>query len=79
VTDPLVTFVPDFVENAQKRDDLKAFLGSRPTLTDKSSIGKMRDSDTVQLFSLENCLNCRRAGGEEKELMSLLPWLSKKK
>jgi hypothetical protein len=74
VKNHLVTLTPDSVENAVKGEDLEALLGLGEALTDKSSVGKTRDSYVLQLFSLENRLNCLGKGSEDKELMDLLPW-----
>jgi hypothetical protein len=64
-----VTLSPDSVEYTVKGEDLEALLGLAAALTDKSSVGKMRDSSALQLFSLQNCLKCLSKAGDEKELM----------
>jgi hypothetical protein len=69
-----VTLSPDSVQNAVNGDDLESLLKLGAALQDKSSIGKMRDSYALKLFSLENCLKCMDADDKEKELMYLLPW-----
>jgi hypothetical protein len=69
-----VTLSPDSVQNAVKGDDLESLLKLGAALQDKSSIGKMRDSYALKLFSLENCLKCLNADDQENELMYLLPW-----
>jgi hypothetical protein len=69
-----VTLSPDSIHNAVNGDDLESLLKLGAALQDKSSIGKMRDSYALKLFSLENCLECLNADDKEKELMYLLPW-----
>jgi hypothetical protein len=54
-------------------DSLEALLKLGAPLQDRSSIGKMRDSYALQLFSLKNCLKCLEQG-QTNELMYLLPW-----
>jgi hypothetical protein len=54
-------------------DSLEALLKLGVALQDRSSIGKMRDSYALQLFSLKNCLKCLEQE-QTNELMYLLPW-----
>jgi hypothetical protein len=68
------TLSPDSVEDAVKGEDLETLLGLVAALTDKWSVGKMRDSYALQLFSLQNCLKYLSKRGDEKELMYLMPW-----
>jgi hypothetical protein len=69
-----VTLSPDSVNNAVNGEDLESLLKLGAALQDKSSIGKMRDSYALKLFSLKNCLDCLNTEDKEKELMYLLPW-----
>jgi hypothetical protein len=54
-------------------DTLEMILNLGAALRDRSSIGKMRDSYPLQLFSLESCLKCLQED-RPNELMYLLPW-----
>jgi hypothetical protein len=54
-------------------EDLDAILNLGNTLADKSSVGRMRDSYPLQLFSLVNCLACMD-NGNDLALLYLLPW-----
>jgi hypothetical protein len=69
-----VTLSPESLANfALSAESLETLLKLGDTLRDRSSIGKMRDSYPLRLFSLENCLKCLKAN-QSNELMYLLPW-----
>jgi hypothetical protein len=53
--------------------DLESVFGLGNALSDKSSIGRMRDSYALQLFALTNCCNCLEKDSD-LGLMYLLPW-----
>jgi hypothetical protein len=69
-----VTMSPEFrVDFTITANSLDTILNLGAALRDRSSIGKMRDSYALQLFSLENCLKCLQED-QTNELMYLLPW-----
>jgi hypothetical protein len=63
--------MPDDVLTCQ---DLESLLNFGNALSDESSIGRMRDSYALRLFSLANCLNCVEKEGDFA-LLHLLPWV----
>jgi hypothetical protein len=68
-----VTLCPELDEDVITCEDLEALLELGNALSDKSSIGRMRDSYAVQLFSLINCSDCMEKD-EDLALLYLLPW-----
>jgi hypothetical protein len=68
-----VTLVPSSADSAIYVEDLEAILQLGPALSDKSSIGRMRDSYPIQLFCMANCLKCLEHGMMH-EFMYLLVW-----
>jgi hypothetical protein len=68
-----VTLIPSSAESSFNVEDLETLLHLGPALSDKSTIGRMRDSYPLQLFCWANCVKCI---GQRMmhELMYLLPW-----
>jgi hypothetical protein len=68
-----LTICPEMPDELITCEDLESLLGLGGTLSDKTSIGRMRDSHPLQLFSLVNCARCAEQG-EHLALLYLLPW-----
>jgi hypothetical protein len=68
-----VTLIPSSASSAIHIDDLESILQLGSALRDKSSIGRMRDSYPIQLFSWCNCIKCVK-NGMLHEFMYLLVW-----
>jgi hypothetical protein len=68
-----VTICPELPDDFITCEDLEVLLGLGGTLSDKSSIGRMRDSYPLQLFSFDNCARCAEEG-DHLSLLYLLPW-----
>jgi hypothetical protein len=68
-----VTLKPDSVDHWVSALQLEELLQLGAPLTDSSSIGKMRDSYALKLFSLAGCSNCADAE-RILDLMYLIPW-----
>jgi hypothetical protein len=68
-----VTLCPELPEDVVTVQDLQSLLQLGTTLSDKTSIGKMRDSYPLQLFSFANCAECAEQG-DDLALLYLLPW-----
>jgi hypothetical protein len=73
VKNHLVVMSPDCLETSISVTDLESLLHLGRALSDKSSVGRMRDSYALQLFSISNCLKCLSAG-HVNEFMFMLPW-----
>jgi hypothetical protein len=69
----LVVLSPDCLETCCSVDDLESLLKLGAPLSDKSSVGRMRDSYALKLFCLSNCVKCL-AADQINEFMFLLPW-----
>jgi hypothetical protein len=68
-----VTLNPESTTTIVNQSKLQEVLQLGSALTDCSSIGKMRDSYVLQLFSLANCLKLIETN-ELIALIYLLPW-----
>jgi hypothetical protein len=68
-----VTICPDEPDDVLTCEDLQSLFNLGSVLSDKSSIGRMRDSYPLRLFSLQNCVTCMEKGNDIA-LMYLLPW-----
>jgi hypothetical protein len=68
-----VTLCPESTDDLITCEDLRSMLDLGSVLTDKTSIGKMRDSYALQLFSWLNCVKCVQ-NGNTAATMYLLPW-----
>jgi hypothetical protein len=73
VKNHMVVMSPDCLQTAVDVKDLESLLHLGRALSDRSSVGRMRDSYALQLFSIPNCLRCLSAG-QMNEFMFLLPW-----
>jgi hypothetical protein len=69
----LVAICPELPENILTCQYLKSFLDSGSGFSDKSSIGRIRDSYVLKMFSLANYLDCMDKDSD-LALMYLLPW-----
>jgi hypothetical protein len=56
-----VTWNPDSFDAVLDAENLESILQLGLALLDKSSVGRMRDSYALQLFSYANCLKCRES------------------
>jgi hypothetical protein len=68
-----VTLCPESTDDLITCEDLRSMLDLGSVLTDVTSIGKMRDSYALQLFSWLNCVKCVQ-NGNTAATMCLLPW-----
>jgi hypothetical protein len=68
-----VTMSPDSFDAVLDAENLESVLQLGPALLDKSSVGRMRDSYALQLFSYANCLKCLESD-YMNEVMYLIPW-----
>jgi hypothetical protein len=73
VKNHLIVMSPDCLATAVSVVDLESVLKLGRPLSDKSSVGRMRDSYALQLFSISNCLKCLETG-HVNEFMFMLPW-----
>jgi hypothetical protein len=73
VKNHLVVMSPDCLETPVSVADLESVLHLGRALSDKSSVGRMRDSYALQLFSIANCLKCLETG-HENGFMFMLRW-----
>jgi hypothetical protein len=73
VKNHLVVLSPDCLGTYVSVDELESLLQLGTVLTDKSSVGRMRDSYALKLFSLSNCIRCLDAEAYN-EFMYLLPF-----
>jgi hypothetical protein len=68
-----VFLTPDSLDNCIDSSLLEEMLRLGQPLTDQSSVGNMRDSYIIMLFTLENCLKCFESGDLHFAVF-LLPW-----
>jgi hypothetical protein len=68
-----VVLSPDCLASWVKVEELESLLHLGTVLTDKSSVGRMRDSYALKLFSLSNCIRCLDADAYN-EFVYLLPF-----
>jgi hypothetical protein len=68
-----VTICPELPDDIITCENHESLLNFGNGLSDKSTIGRMRDSYALQLFSLANCSVCMEKGND-LALMDLLPW-----
>jgi hypothetical protein len=69
----LIVLSPDCLEKCVSVESLESLLHLGVALADKSSVGRMRDSSALKLFSLSNCLKCLN-GRHVGKFMFLIPW-----
>jgi hypothetical protein len=65
--------IPGSPDAAIRVDDLESLSQLGAALSDKPTMGRMRDSDALQLFCWSNCLKCFERGMLH-EFMHLIPW-----
>jgi hypothetical protein len=58
-----VVICPESSEDLVTCEDFQALFDLSNPLSDKSSIGRMRDAYALKLFSLANCADCMEKGG----------------
>jgi hypothetical protein len=68
-----VAIFPETPGDVLTCQDLESLLNFGNALSDESSIGRIRDSHALQLFSLAKCLDFVEKDGD-LALLSLLPW-----